>query len=122
VIIASLKLRISKNLIRKGASSIHVNRSQTISQLYSFIYNFIVYFIDKFIYKYVTIRKKKRIRIGFIKNLVPGIQPILKVDGVKYFITGVKIGIRNRLYGGGYLIIKLLPPFIVIKLFSSIRT
>jgi hypothetical protein len=38
-----------------------------------------------------TIRKKKRIRIGFINNLAPVIQPVLKVSGAKYFITGVKI-------------------------------
>jgi hypothetical protein len=39
----------------------------------------------------LTLPEKKRIRIGFIKNLVPGIQPGLKVGGAKYFITGVKM-------------------------------
>jgi hypothetical protein len=36
-------------------------------------------------------QKKKRIRIGFIKNLASDIQPVLKVSGAKCFITSVKI-------------------------------
>jgi hypothetical protein len=44
----------------------------------------------------VTTRKK--IRIGFINNLAPGIQPVLKVAGTKSFITGFKMGSRNRDY------------------------
>jgi hypothetical protein len=36
-------------------------------------------------------QKKRRIRIGFINNLASDIQPVLKVSGAKYFITGVKI-------------------------------
>jgi hypothetical protein len=35
--------------------------------------------------------QKKKIRIGFINNLALVIQPVLKVRGAKYFITGVKI-------------------------------
>jgi hypothetical protein len=38
-----------------------------------------------------TLAEKKRIRISFIKNLAPDIQPVLNVSGAKYFITGVKI-------------------------------
>jgi hypothetical protein len=34
---------------------------------------------------------KKRIRIGFINNLAPVIQPVLKVSGAKCFITSIKI-------------------------------
>jgi hypothetical protein len=38
-----------------------------------------------------TLPEKKRIRIGFIKNLAPDIQPVLNVSGAKCFITGIKI-------------------------------
>jgi hypothetical protein len=34
---------------------------------------------------------ENKIRISFKNNLAPVIQPILKVSGAKYFITGVKI-------------------------------
>jgi hypothetical protein len=58
----------------------------------------------------LTLPEKKRIRIGFIKNLVPGIQPGLKVGGAKYFITGVKMSsiqpvfdsIRCRLFNNRF--------------------
>jgi hypothetical protein len=33
----------------------------------------------------------KKIRINFINNLAPIIQPVLKVSGTKTFINGVKI-------------------------------
>jgi hypothetical protein len=39
----------------------------------------------------MSLPEKKRIRIDFINNLAPVIQPILKVSGAKCFITGVKI-------------------------------
>jgi hypothetical protein len=35
-------------------------------------------------------QKKKTFRTGYIKNLAPVIQPILKVCGAKYYITGAK--------------------------------
>jgi hypothetical protein len=42
---------------------------------------------------------EKKIRISFIKNLAPDIQPALKVSGVKCFITGVKIISTETAYG-----------------------
>jgi hypothetical protein len=49
-----------------------------------------------------TLPEKKRIIIGFIKNLVPDIQLVLKVSGAKCFITGVKIISTKITYGAGY--------------------
>jgi hypothetical protein len=34
---------------------------------------------------------EKYFRISFIKNLAPVIQPVLKSDGAKYYITSAKI-------------------------------
>jgi hypothetical protein len=44
----------------------------------------------------VSLLEKKSFRTGYIKNLAPVIQPILKVCGVKYYITDAKRWCLNR--------------------------
>jgi hypothetical protein len=46
--------------------------------------------------------RKKRIRISFLNNLTPNIQPVLKVSGTKCFITSVKIISTKTAYGVSY--------------------